>query len=450
MNMACPVRFALLLLLLAVSTSAHAAPKPNIVFMLVDDMGYSDLSCYGAPDARTPNLDRLAVQGLKFTQFYAMGAECTPSRTAILSGRHPVRAGGMECAIGTGNVGRYDDAIRLADQHALGLPADQAALAPGLKAAGYRTAVFGKWHLGYEPRFSPLKQGFDEFTGFLGGNVDYFTHTELSDIAVYVKGDNPIERKGYMTHLITDDAVEFINRVDQRFFLYLPYSVPHFPFQGPDDDTGRMYPADQFTKGTREKYVEMLHDMDLCIGRVLDALAAKNLDRETLVVFASDHGAMKPGRNLPLNGFKSSLLEGGVRTPCIVRWPGHIKPGTVSTQVGSLMDLTASFLHLAGAKPPHDLKLDGIDILGHVMSGKPDFARTLHWRARRGDRTWKAVRDGDLKYVYKIEGGKEEEWMFDLSTDVSESNDLKATHAKEFTRLKSLLAKWEKEVKPVR
>ena len=379
-----------------------------------------------------------------------MGAECTPSRTSILTGRYPQRAGGMECAIGTGNVGRYDDAIRLAEEKALGLPASHAVLAPGLKKAGYRNAVFGKWHMGYESKFNPLRQGFDEFTGFLGGNVDYFTHTELSDLPVYLKGDKVVERKGYMTHLITDDAIDFINRTDKRFFLYVPFSTPHFPFQGPLDDTGKMHPEDQFTTGTREKYVEMLVDMDLSVGRILDAIAKKNLEKNTLVVFASDHGAMKPGRNLPFNGWKGGLMEGGIRVPCIVRWPGHIKPGTVSTQAGSLMDLTASFLRVAGTKPPRNVKLDGLDILQHVQSDKPDFDRTHYWRARRGDRTWKAVRAGDLKYVYKIEDGKEEEWMFDLATDIGETRNLKGSHVEEFARLRSLLRKWEARTAPER
>ena len=440
----------LLLSLVAFPLTGTAAPKPNIVFMLVDDMGYGDLSCYGAPDARTPNIDRLATQGVKFTQFYAMGAECTPSRTAFLTGRYPQRAGGMECAIGTGNVGRYDDAIRLAEKKALGLPSDQAVLAPALVNAGYQNAVFGKWHLGYEPRFNPLRQGFDEFTGFLGGNVDYFTHTELSDIPIYLKRETPVERKGYMTHLITDDAVEFISRVEETFFLYVPYSTPHFPFQGPGDDTGKMHPADQFTIGTREKYVEMLEDMDRSVGRILDALDRRDLSKETLVVFASDHGAMKPGRNLPFNGWKGGLMEGGVRVPCIARWPGQIKPGVISTQVGSLMDLTASFLRVAGTQPPRGITLDGIDILKHVQEEKPDLDRTHYWRARRGDRTWKAVRDGDLKYVYKIEGGQEEEWLFDLAGDIGETRDLKEDRAQDLSRLKKLLSQWENDVRPVR
>lgn len=435
---------------LGVTVSAPAS-QPNIVFMLVDDMGYGDLSSYGAPDAKTPNIDRLAAQGVRFTQFYSNGAECSPARTAFLTGRHPQRVGGLECAIGTGNVGRYDEAIALAEKNDLGLPAEQATLAPALKSAGYVNGVFGKWHMGYEPKFHPLDQGFDEFIGFLGGNVDYFRHRELSDLEVYYQGREPIERKGYMTHLITEDSIDFIRRHrEETFFLYVAYSTPHFPFQGPDDDTGKMHPEDRFTTGTRAKYVEMLEDMDANVGRILRTLDQLSLAQDTLVVFASDHGAMKPGRNLPFRGWKSGLFEGGIRVPCIARWPGRIDPGTESAQTGSLMDLTASFIRASGANPPRGHSLDGVDILRHVQALRPDDERRLFWRARRGDRTWRAVRDGDWKYVYKIEGGKEEEWLFNVAHDPAEQNDLLAERERTTWRLKRLLEWWERKVQPVR
>lgn len=430
------------------SIHCSIAARPNIVFMVADDLGYGDIGCYGAPDAKTPNIDQLAADGLRFTQMYSNGAECTPARTAFLTGRYPQRAGGLECAIGTGNVGRYDDAIRLANSRDLGLPASYATLAPGLKRAGYNNGVFGKWHLGYEPKFNPLDQGFDEFVGFLGGNVDYFTHTELSPLEVFIGGRKPIKRKGYMTHLITDDAVDFIaRRKDDPFFLYVPFSSPHFPFQGPNDDTGRMHPEDQFMTGTRAKYVELLEDLDRSIGRILKALDKAAVSNNTLVVFVSDHGAMKPGRNLPFAGWKGGLMEGGLRVPAVVRWPGKLKAGTVSHQPASLLDLTRSFLRAGGAKVG---KLDGIDILKHVQDGKRDFDRSFYWRARRGDRTWRAIRDADLKYIYKIEGGKEEEWLFDVGQDSGEQENLLSKRSDAAERLRAKLVRWEKAVKPRR
>lgn len=438
------------LCLVITSILSGRAAQPNIVFMLVDDMGYADVSCYGAPDVRTPHIDGLAAQGVRFTQCYANGAECTPSRTAIMTGRYPQRAGGMECAIGTGDVGRYDDAERLAKTHELGLPAPMAVLAPSLKAAGYRNAVFGKWHLGYEGKFSPLNQGFDEFFGFLGGNVDYFTHKELSDLEVLLEGREAVERPGYMTHLITDRSVAFLREKvageRQPFFLYVPFSVPHFPFQGPRDEKLGVLPDDEWTVGTREKYVEMLVDMDESVGRILKALDDEGLGKDTLVVYASDHGAMKPGLNTPFRDYKGTLFEGGIRVPCIARWPGKIEAGSVSRQVCCLMDLTPSFLRIAGAEMPADRSLDGIDILKHVESGAADFSRTLFWRAKRGELTWWAVRSGDEKFIRKTEGGTTEEWLFDLAGDEGEKQSRLADEAKAAAKLKRLLSDWENEV----
>ncbi|MEM1442377.1 MAG: sulfatase-like hydrolase/transferase, partial [Verrucomicrobiota bacterium] len=309
--------------------------RPNIVFIITDDMGYADISSFGAPDLKTPRIDELARDGVKFTNAYAMGPECTPSRVSYLTGRYPQRVGGLECAIGTGNVGRYDDAIRLAEKSDLGLPADYAVLAPALKKAGYRNAIFGKWHLGYEPKFSPLEQGFEEFVGFLGGNVDYFRHKELSDIEVYLSGRETITREGYTTDLITEDAVAFLKShaetPEKPFFLYLPHAAPHFPFQGPDDDDGGLPSEEEWTLGTRETYIEMMESLDASVGAVIDALAEHGFAENTLVVFTSDHGAMKPGLNSPWRDYKGTLFDGGIRVPLIAKWPGVLKPGTVST-----------------------------------------------------------------------------------------------------------------------
>jgi len=450
------LRFFILLSFLLTTLPSIAGATPNIVFFLADDMGYADIACFGAPDAKTPRIDQLAKEGVKFTNIYAMGPECTPSRTAFLTGRYPQRAGGLECAIGTGNVGRYDDAIELAEISDLGLPKKLAVLAPALKTAGYRNAVFGKWHLGYEDKFSPLEQGFDEFTGFLGGNVDYFHHVELSELEVYLKGRKPIKREGYTTDLITEDAVDFLKRqkaerADQPFFLYLPHAAPHFPFQGPKADT-TLPTKEEWMTGTRASYVAMLESLDDSVGAVLDALKANGQADNTVVVFASDHGAMAPGLNTPWRDFKGTLFDGGIRVPLIVRWPDGRKAGTRSTQVGTLMDLTASFLRIADANVPDGQPLDGMDLLAHAERGEADTARTIYWRSRRGDKTWWAVRDGDMKYIRKQIGEETEQWLFDLKADPGEQSDLLdgTDRAKEARPLRRKLRRWEKGIEVMR
>ena len=423
--------------------------RPNIVLILVDDMGYGDLGCYGHPKAKTPVIDRLAQEGVRFTQHYANGPECSPTRTALLTGRYQQRAGGLECAIGTGNVGRYDDAIRLAEERRLGLPAKQVVLPSALKPAGYACGVFGKWHLGYEPQFNPMEHGWDDFFGYMGGNVHYFNHRETSNLHVLYRGRLPVYAEGYMTHLITDSSIKFIEEnKNDPFFLFVSHECPHFPFQGPDD-AKKVVNKENWMKPDEETYVAMLEDLDSEVGRLLLALEKHKLTDNTLVVFVSDNGGFAGAANMgPLNGAKSTTLEGGIRVPLIMRWPNKIKPGITSNQVCATFDLTRSFLNLAQAKVPDD-QLDGFDIVNHVTARKPDFERTLFWRGKRGERTWAAVRQGDLKYVRKTEG-KTEEWLFDLSKDIGEKTNLSSSKPREFALLKRLLANWEKDVKPVR
>lgn len=435
--------------------NAASAEQPNIVFMLADDLGYGDLPSFGAKDVQTPHLDRLAKEGIKFTQAYANGAECTPSRTAIHTGRHPQRPGGLECPLGTGNVGRYDDAIRLREKNDLGLPPNMAVLAPGLKQAGYATALIGKWHLGYEPKFNPLEQGFDRFFGILGGNVDYYRHVELSDLPVFMEDRQPVAREGYMTDLFRDESVAFIRKQAQAektapFFLFLSFTAPHFPFQPPGAADEPMPTAEQWTKGTRANYVKMIENMDEVAGAVMAALAETGADKNTLIVFASDHGAMEPGSNGPYRDYKETLFEGGIRTPVLAHWPGKLKAGSVDDRPWMLMDLTASFLAVANAKVPDGRPLDGQPVLVDVIEGRESAPRDFFWRARRGDRTWRAVRSGGWKWICREDPADKEEWLFDLSSDPTEKTDAKESQTAEVTRLKALMKSWETEVKAER
>jgi|MDTC01.1.fsa_nt_gb N-acetylgalactosamine-6-sulfatase len=425
-----------------------AADRTNVLFILVDDMGYGDLSCYGAPDVKTPNIDQIASQGVRFTQYYANGAECTPTRTALLTGRYPQRVKGLECAIGTGNVGRYDDAIAMAAEHQLGLPAEKTILPRAFKEAGYATGIYGKWHLGYEPHFHPKHHGFDHFFGVLGGNCDYFTHREFSEIPVLYRQHTPVEESGYMTHLITKEALEFLDQYkDKPFFLYVPYTTPHFPFQTPADADNHSWTEENFTQGSRKSYVTMLEDMDTQVGILLDRIDAHKLSDTTLVVFGSDHGGMGPSLNAPFRGSKGSLFEGGIRTAMMARWPEHLPAGLVSDQPCMTIDFTYSLARITGLRQKERSGLDGMDILQHLTSKRLNTPRTMHWRARRGNRTWKAIRHGDWKYVHKIEGGNQESWLFDLASDPEETHNRLQQASSQRLGLQALLERWEAEVR---
>ncbi len=423
---------------------------PNIVFILADDLGYGDVGCYGAPDLRTPALDGLTRQGVQFTQFYANAPECTPTRAALLSGRYPQRAGGLECAIGLGNVGRYDDAIRLAERHDLGLPVSEAAIPRLLKQAGYSTAVIGKWHLGYEAKFNPTHYGFDYFFGPLGGAVDYFHHTEPDGNSMLYRNTEPVRCDGYLTDLLTEEALQFIQRqkTETPFFLYLTYTAPHAPYQADDTPHENPLTEENWNQGSREVYVRMVERMDRGIGLILEELDRLGMTQNTLLIFCSDNGGTTYADNSLLAQGKGTLFEGGIRVPCIVRWPGRIAQGISSSKLAITMDLTASIARIAGVKP--ERSLDGIDILAELENDRADIKRTLFWRTRRGERTWRAVRDGDMKYISDREGETLTEYLFDLNADPEEKKNLAESRDGAASNLRALLRAWERDIKPGR
>lgn len=428
---------------------ADDQPRPNIIFILADDLGYGDLACYGREDVKTPNLDRLARQGVRFTNHYANGAECTPTRAAFLTGRYQQWVGGLECAIGTGNVGRYDDAIRLRETNDLGLPTDEPTIVRLLKDAGYATAITGKWHLGYEPKFAPHLHGFDYTFYCIGGGMDYFHY--LDNVAGYnlFQDGNPIRRDGHFTDLMSDEAIAFIGRQTGQnpFFLYVPYTCPHSPFQGPNNFTKDPLPLKSplWNQGSAppEVYVAMIEQMEQRIGDLLQTLEARQLTDNTLVIFASDNGGTRSARNSPLSGMKGSTYEGGIRVPAIMRWPGVIPPGSESHQASITFDFTKSIARVAGVKPSGEKPFEGIDIVRHVAEKKGDMDRTLYWRKPRGETIWKGVREGNLKFVAQQRGDQEAEFLFDLATDVSEKKDLKASRSEDHKRLKAKYLEWE-------
>lgn len=445
------------------ATSARSAEttRPNVVFLLADDLGWADLGCYGAPDIRTPHIDQLARQGVRFTSFYTNGPECTPTRAALMTGRYQQRVGGLECAIGSGDRGRYDDAIRLAEKHELGLPVSETSIARLLKDAGYATALVGKWHLGYQDKFSPNRHGFDHALYCVAGNMDYFHHVE--DPPVYLPAlrldGKTIQRQGYFTDIIADDAVKWLDDHAAKdpqspFFLYVPFTAPHTPFQGPGDKQPRPLPADsplwKQGKAPPRVYAAMIEREDDAVGQILAALDRHHLSGNTLVIFASDNGGTGSARPAGLRGVKGMTFEGGIRVPAIVRWPGNLPENKVVTAPVLSFDFTASIAAAAGVKPAKDRPFDGIDVLRYVKAGTELPARPLFWRERRADLTWRAVRENNLKYVSRQEGAKFEEWLFDIEADRGELHDLLAQHPTETAHLKKLLADWEVAVRPTR
>ncbi|MDQ1296308.1 MAG: hypothetical protein QG611_286 [Bacteroidota bacterium] len=433
--------------------------QPNIVLFLDDDLGYGDLFCYNQDGFRTPSIESIADQGIRFTTFYSNGSNSSPTRTALLTGRYQHRVGGLECAIGINNVGRYDDAIRLRETNDLGLPVSETSIAQMLKKAGYNTAICGKWHLGYEEKFNPNLHGFTFAFYALGGSIDYFHHKEKQDPdalqVLYLNGE-PANMTGYFTNLIGDESLKFLDAQsdDKPFFLYVPFTAPHAPYQGPEDylpeilpDSSRLW--DQ-SSGPKNVYQAMINCMDQNIGRILSKLREKGMSDNTLVIFMSDNGGTKTGSNNPLNGNKGQVFEGGIRVPCVVKWPGKIPAGTIYEQPCMTIDFSASIVRASGASLPDKRTFDGIDILKYIEENQPVKERTLFWRDRRAEQTKKAVRKGNLKYIWNGNDGKVDEYLFDLENDFTEKINLFDSMPNEANKLKELLKEWEKEVKPIR
>jgi N-acetylgalactosamine-6-sulfatase len=430
------------------AASLGAAPatvdeRPNIVLLHADDLGYGDLSSYGSELSRTPAIDSLARDGVRFTRFYAGSPECTPSRVALLTGRHPQRVGGLECAIGVGNVGRYDEAVWLRSRDELGLPAGEATIAQRLSGAGYDTAIFGKWHLGYDlDRFGPRVHGFDEAFVALGGAFDYVTHREPDGTRHVWHNDKPFEGEGYFTDLVADRAIAWIASRDRPFFAYVPFTAPHNPYQAPGDGPEPL----PWTKKGPDTYRRMVEHLDRRVGDILAAVDRLPSARNTLVIFLSDNGAVSPGSNGALRGAKSQPWEGGIRVPCLVRWPAVIPGGRVTDQVAGNIDLTATLLAAAGAPSDPARPLDGVDLRGVLAGTSPGHERILHFRYKRGERRHFAVVDNDRKLV--INEGRT--WLFDLAADPGEQRDLAAANPAEVARLRASLEAWEADVRAPR
>jgi arylsulfatase A-like enzyme len=412
---------AAILILVAVGSTApgiaqQSLERPNVVLIMTDDVGYGDIGSYGAPDVETPNLDALAREGVRFTDFYANGPLCTPTRVGLVTGRYQQRVA-LERPLGTP-----------ADLE-VGLPATGRSLPQLLKTNGYATGLVGKWHLGWKDEYSPNAHGFDYFFGFKSGYIDYYTHTNGAGEPDLFENNRTVEVAGYMTDLITQRSVRFIEQNAERpFFLSVQYNAGHWPYQPPDmpsvarDNARHLQPHDDDT-ASREDYVAMLERADEGIGEILDTLVDSGLAENTLIIFTNDNGGEWLSRNAPLFHRKLTLWEGGIRVPTIIRWPGRVPAGRVSHQVGITMDLTATILAATDTPAPADLSLEGINLLPILEGRTPEIERTLFWRTKVGGREQWAVRSGDWKLL--IDGNAT--LLFDLNTDISERHDM-ASH----------------------
>ena len=433
----------------AAQPAGRPGTRPNVVVILMDDLGYGDLGSYGGKDAKTPNLDRLGREGVRFTDAYANGANCSPTRAGLISGQYQQRFG-IEWPLGA----MPDDSIR-------GLPASGATLPALLRKSGYATGLIGKWHLGFKPEFGPNAHGFDEFFGFLAGAVGYYTHRRFDGKPDLYENTTPATVPAYLTDEITRRAVSFVDRHSSHpFFLEVAFNAVHWPFDIPDKPASAQHHVPERSPGspplyqgpatpppnpTRADYVRMLERADAGIGQILAALDRLGLARNTIVIFTNDNGGEWLSRNAPLRNRKNTLWEGGIRVPLILRWPGHVPADKKSAQVAITMDLTASILAATDTAVPTALKLDGIDLLPRLTGRSPAIERQLFWRIGRPHNPQRAMRSGRWKLVQDGVNF----YLFDVVEDPGERNDLTAAHPEVVRKLSAAIDEWEKNVGPM-
>lgn len=431
----------LILFLFAIAITSCGAQKqktqkkPNIIVIMADDMGYGDLSCYGSTLINTPNLDKMAAEGIRFTDFHSNGSVCSPTRAAILTGKYQQRVG-------------IDGVVTAKHDRDKGLNPIEQTFAEAIKEAGYVTGMFGKWHVGYQTKFNPVNQGFDEYIGYVSGNVDYHSHIDQVGNEDWWEGTTLKDEAGYSTDLITKHSVDFIKRhKDEPFLLYIPHEAPHGPFQGRKSEAERYV---GWENGAKQKnnvseeelntiYKEMVEVMDEGIGEVLATLKALKIDKNTLVFFCSDNGASrKVGSNGGLRGYKSTLWEGGHRVSAMAWYPGTIQPNQINNQTILTMDLFPTIMDFVGAEKVDNL--DGISLKDNLVKGKTLAERDLFW----GYAGRKAIRQGDWKLILRNKNA--EPLLYNLKEDISETNNVASQHTELVETMLKKLEIWGKEV----
>lgn len=422
------------------SASARAASSnpPNIIFIMADDLGYADLSCYGRRDYETPEIDRLASQGIRLTQAYANSAVCSATRLALMTGQYQYRLpAGLEEPL----VARP-----------VGLPADHPTLPSLLRKAGYGTSLVGKWHLGALPDYGPLQSGYDHFWGFRGGGVDYFSHDAVGRPDLW-DDDRQISTPGYLTDLLGQRAIEAIGRHHARrepFLLSLHFNAPHWPWEGPNDAeesrrlglAGTLPAMMHLDGGSQKVYAEIVKRLDFQVGRVLAALEDLGIADNSIVIFTSDNGGERFSDVWPFSGRKTELLEGGLRIPAIIRWPAVLKAG-VNDQVTITMDWVATLLKAARVEEDSAYPLDGIDIMPILERRAAPVDRTLFWRYFNLQQ--EACRQGNWKYLKILDN----RFLFNVEDDPLERANLKDRHPDIFKRLTEAYRAWDRTMLPL-
>jgi len=418
--------------------------RPNFIYIVADDLGFADLGCYGGRDARfgpvSPVLDALAAQGLRFTEGYANSPVCSPTRFAIMTARYQYRLrGAAEEPISSRSRGSTT----------LGLPTEHPTLPSLLRGAGYRTALVGKWHLGYPPTFGPLRSGYEEYFGPMAGGVDYFSHCASTGAHDLWEGEVESSDEGYLTDLLSRRAVDYVDRMagqDAPFLLSLHYTAPHWPWETRDDaDKVDDIKSNIFHLhgGNIHTYHRMIHHMDEGIGWIVEALRRNGQLDNTLIVFTSDNGGERFSDNWPLVGGKMDLTEGGIRVPWIAHWPAVIGAGRTSAQHCLSMDWSATMIHAGGAAPDPAHPLDGASLMPVLQAGGAEFRRPMHWRMNhRGQR---ATRDGDWKYL-RVDG---HDYLFNIPQDERERANQAGRDPQRLARMRDDWEDWNSSMPPI-
>lgn len=414
--------------------------RPNFIFILADDLGYADLGCYGSRAPTSPHIDRMAAEGLRLTQGYSNSPVCSPTRFALITGRYQYRLRG---------AADEPIAARGPTRSAHGLPPEHPTLPSLLRAAGYRTGLIGKWHLGFEPQYGPLLSGYDEHFGLMSGGVDYFTHTAPNGKPDLWENGRPVQADGYLTDVLSERAIDFVHRcarTQSPFLLSLHYTAPHWPWETRDDQAlaqtlvGRLPHLDG---GSVETYQRMIHHMDEGIGRLMASLQALGIDRNTLVVFTSDNGGERFSDNWPLVGGKMDLTEGGIRVPYVIRWPEVIAPGRVSDQLVISMDWMPTFLEAAAIEHHPDFPPDGRSLMALLRENGCLVDRELFWRMKH--RRQRALRTGRWKYL-RVD---DHDYLFDIEADARERANLARRDPDRLAQMQQRYAQWEATMPPI-